>query len=111
MDAAQLITKKPTKPLDLTAVYGAESAGQFTIRTLSGADRIRLTSEGKKNPEEMGVLLVALSLGDKDGNRIFDDSKLVLAKDLPGIVLDTVALHSKDFNYLDQDAFERAKKV
>lgn len=106
--ALKMAAKQVTQPLDLKEF---SDMGPFTLLSISGADRIRFQNEAKKSPEEAGVLLVALSLGDKDGNRIFTDDKLPECKRLPGRVLDYVALASRQFNFLDAEGYERAKKA
>ena len=106
--AGQMASKRVTKPVQIPEF---EEFGPFTIRSLTGADRLRLTAGGKTDPENMGVLLVALSLGDKDGNRIFGDSELEKCRALPGRVLDLIAIESRDFNYIDAEAYTRAKKA
>lgn len=105
--AARMVTKRPTMPLALVE-YPEE---KFTLRSLTGADRNRFQSEAKKNPEQAGILLVALSLGDENGSRVFTDDRLTECGQLPGRVLDFVAIASREFNFLDQEGYERAKKA
>jgi hypothetical protein len=88
---------------------------KFTIRTLSGADRSRIVAAYEKDragQEGNAVaLMVALSLGDEKGERIFEDSNIHKANDLPARVLDQVSLASQKFNYLGSEALDEAKKA
>lgn len=88
---------------------------QCTIRTLTGADRSRVVAanEADKTVDKADsvALMVALSLGDAEGNRVFSDSQIEDVKKLPARVIDFVALRSKSFNYLSAEAIEAAKKV
>jgi hypothetical protein len=101
-----------TEPIEIPE--WADLPYKFTIRTLSGADRARIVKAYEQDVKgENGnavALMVALSLGNESGTRIFDEASVAKANDLPARVLDRVSLASQKFNYLGAGALDEAKK-
>jgi hypothetical protein len=113
MDGATLLGLHKTEPIEIPEYK--DLGHSFTIRTLTGADRSRIIEAFEKdNTKERSKavsVMVGLSLGDKDGKRIFSDAQLDSLDQLPVRVLDQVATASRKFNYLNAGALEEAKKA
>ncbi len=88
----------------------AKAVGQAIVRQaaqrVGGIDDV---VNGEKG--EAVALMVALSLGNETGVRIFDDANIAKANDLPARVLDQVSIASQKFNYLGAEALNEAKKA
>jgi hypothetical protein len=110
MDVSLLLRNK-TEKIDLPEYA---DLGPFTIRSLDGADRSRIIAcyADDKSPDKIEAVsvMIALGFGDKDGNRIFDDSQIESAKRLPCRVIDALATAIRRFNYMTQEAVDAAKK-
>jgi hypothetical protein len=113
MDGATLLGLHKTEPIEIPEYK--DLGHSFTIRTLTGADRSRimeaLASDTTKDRAKAVAVMVGLSLGDKDGKRIFTDEQLPHLDALPARVLDQVATASTKFNYLSAEGLESAKKA
>lgn len=51
--------------------------GKFYVRAVTADEKDRLEQEIERNPRHVRAKYVALSVCDKDGNRIFDDADVI----------------------------------
>lgn len=83
--------------------------GQVYIRQWTVAERSKFQSayaEAHKEGKGADVLsnLVAISLSDENGNRLFTDDEIPLLANRSAVALDDIALAAFEFNGIDLDA-------
>lgn len=111
MDSNALLGWKKVQPI---VIEEWNQFGPFTIRSITGAERARIAASFQSEKDDSKVetlaLMVALALGDKDGNRVFSDEQAPRIKDLPVRITDYIREESRKFNYLHEEALDDAKK-